>query len=229
MLESMGISVEYSHHEGAPGQQEIDLRYADALTTADNVMSFRLVMKEVAIEQGVYATFMPKPFTAIPAPACTRMCLCRGRQDAFYEAGSEFQLSKTGRAFIAGLLRHAPEITAVCNQWVNSYKRLWGADDGGRRRRGAGLCLLGTQKPLRPGAGADVQAEGEHRPGSSSLAGCRLQPVPGLRRDPWAGLKGIENDYELPPARKTTYGPLTLAERVGVRDAAGRTWPGDPA
>ena len=128
MLESMGISVEYSHHEGAPGQQEIDLRYADALTTADNIMSFRLVMKEVAIEQGVYATFMPKPFTDHPGSGMhTHVSLFEGDKNAFYEAGAEFQLSKTARAFIAGLLQHAPEITAVCNQWVNSYKRLWGA------------------------------------------------------------------------------------------------------
>ncbi len=136
MLEAMGISVEYSHHEGAPGQQEIDLRYADALTTADNIMSFRLVMKEVAIEQGVWATFMPKPFTEYPGSGMhTHISLFEGDQNAFFEAGAEFQLSKTARAFIAGLLRHAPEITAVCNQWVNSYKRLWG---GAERTAGAG-------------------------------------------------------------------------------------------
>ncbi|HZZ53342.1 MAG TPA: glutamine synthetase family protein, partial [Trebonia sp.] len=136
MLEAMGISVEYSHHEGAPGQQEIDLRYADALTTADNIMSFRLVMKEVAIEQGVWATFMPKPFTEHPGSGMhTHVSLFEGDQNAFYEAGAEYQLSKTARAFIAGLLRHAPEITAVCNQWVNSYKRLWG---GAEATAGAG-------------------------------------------------------------------------------------------
>ena len=113
-LEAMGISVEFSHHEGGPGQQEIDLRYADALTTADNIMSFRLVMKEVAIEQGVYATFMPKPFTDHPGSGMhTHVSLFEGDKNAFYEAGAEFQLSKTARAFIAGLLRHAPEITAV--------------------------------------------------------------------------------------------------------------------
>ena len=128
MLEQMGISVEFSHHEGGPGQQEIDLRYADALTTADNVMSFRLVMKEVALQQGVYASFMPKPFTEHPGSGMhTHMSLFEGDRNAFYEPGAEFQLSKVGRAFIAGLLRHAAEITAVCNQWVNSYKRLWGA------------------------------------------------------------------------------------------------------
>src|SRR5437763_13386883 len=105
MLESMGISVEFSHHEGAPGQQEIDLRYADALTTADNVMSFRLVMKEVALQPEVYASFMPKPFTDHPGSGMhTHMSLFEGDRNAFYEPGAEFQLSKVGRAFIAGLL-----------------------------------------------------------------------------------------------------------------------------
>ena len=172
MLEAMGISVEYSHHEGAPGQQEIDLRYADALTTADNIMSFRLVMKEVAIEQGVWATFMPKPFTEYPGSGMhTHVSLFEGDQNAFYEAGAEYQLSKTARAFIAGLLRHAPEITAVCNQWVNSYKRLWGGAERDRRRRGRGarLRLLGPQQPLRPGPRPHVQAaEGQLDPRSSS-------------------------------------------------------------
>src|SRR5246500_3552585 len=126
-LEQMGISVEFSHHEGAPGQQEIDLRYADALSMADNVMTFRYVVKEVAITQGVRATFMPKPFTDYPGSGMhTHMSLFEGDRNVFYEPGAEFQLSKLGRAFIAGLLTHAAEITAVCNQWVNSYKRLWG-------------------------------------------------------------------------------------------------------
>src|SRR6266566_4286007 len=127
MLESMGISVEFSHHEGAPGQQEIDLRYADALTTADNIMTFRLVMKEVALQQGAYATFMPKPFTDHPGSGMhTHMSLFEGDRNVFYEPSGQYQLSKIARAFIAGLLRHAAEITAVCSQWVNSYKRLWG-------------------------------------------------------------------------------------------------------
>ena len=97
MLESMGISVEYSHHEGAPGQQEIDLRYADALTTADNIMSFRLVMKEVAIEQGVYATFMPKPFTDHPGSGMhTHVSLFEGDKNAFYEAGRRIPAVQDG-------------------------------------------------------------------------------------------------------------------------------------
>ena len=186
MLEGLGISVEFSHHEGAPGQQEIDLRYADALTTADNIMTFRLVIKEVALQQGVYATFMPKPFTEHPGSGMhTHMSLFEGDRNVFYEPGAEYQLSKVGRAFIAGLLRHAAEITAVCNQWVNSYKRLWGGTSGSpARRRGARLRLLGAQQPLGAGPGADVQAEqGQRDPDRVPLDRLRLQPVPGLRRD----------------------------------------------
>ena len=125
MLEKLGISVEFSHHEGAPGQQEIDLRYADALTTADNIMTFRLVVKEVALEQGLQASFMPKPFTDFAGSGMhTHLSLFEGERNAFYEPGADMQLSKVARSFMAGLLRHAPEITAVTNQWVNSYKRL---------------------------------------------------------------------------------------------------------
>ncbi|MDH5279098.1 MAG: glutamine synthetase family protein, partial [Actinomycetota bacterium] len=127
VLEAMGISVEFSHHEGGPGQQEIDLRYADALSTADNLMTFRTVIKETALEQGLYATFMPKPFAQFPGSGMhTHLSLFEGDRNAFHEPGSEYQLSKVGRSFIAGLLRHAGEITAITNQWVNSYKRLYG-------------------------------------------------------------------------------------------------------
>jgi glutamine synthetase len=130
MLESVGISVEFSHHEAGPGQNEIDLRYADALQTADNIMTFRTVIKEVALQQGTYATFMPKPFTAHPGSGMhTHFSLFEGDTNAFYEAGAEFQLSKTARQFIAGILKHAPEFTAVTNQFVNSYKRLWGGGE----------------------------------------------------------------------------------------------------
>ncbi|MFZ4487495.1 MAG: glutamine synthetase family protein, partial [Candidatus Nanopelagicales bacterium] len=127
MLEQMGISVEFSHHEGGPGQQEIDLRYADALTTADNLMTFKLVIQEVALEQGLFASFMPKPFRDHPGSGMhTHLSLFEGDRNAFFEAGAEYQLSKVARSFIAGLITHAPEITAVTNQWVNSYKRLAG-------------------------------------------------------------------------------------------------------
>jgi glutamine synthetase len=124
-LESMGIPVEYVHHEVAPSQHEIDLRYTDALTMADNVMTFRLVVKEVAQDLGVYATFMPKPLAhAFGSGMHTHLSLFEGDVNAFHDPGDNAGLSKVGKHFIAGLLRHAPEITAVTNQWVNSYKRL---------------------------------------------------------------------------------------------------------
>lgn len=120
ILEQMGISVEFSHHEAAPGQHEIDLRYADALAMADNIMTFKVVLKEVAIAQGIRASFMPKPFTDHAGSGMhTHMSLFEGDQNAFYDATDELRMSKIGKHFIAGLLAHAAEITAVTNQWVN--------------------------------------------------------------------------------------------------------------
>ena len=130
MLEAMGVSVEFSHHEGAPGQQEIDLRYADALSTADNIMTFRHVVKEVALDQGFHASFMPKPFTDFAGSGMhTHFSLFSGEKNAFFEAGAKWQLSKIGRSFVAGVLKHAPEFTLITNQWVNSYKRLLGGHE----------------------------------------------------------------------------------------------------
>jgi glutamine synthetase len=130
MLDRMGISVEFSHHEAAPGQQEIDLRFADALTTADNLMTFRIVVKEVALGQGAFASFMPKPFTDQAGSAMhAHLSLFEGDRNAFHDPSGRYQLSKVARAFIAGLLHHAAEITAVTNQWVNSYKRLGGGHE----------------------------------------------------------------------------------------------------
>ncbi len=124
-LADMGIPVKYSHHEGAHSQHEIDLQYTDALTMADNVMTARLVIKELAQAAGVYASFMPKPFTGHNGSGMhTHQSLFRGNANAFYDADDDLHLSVTGKRFIAGLLRHAPEITLVTNQWVNSYKRL---------------------------------------------------------------------------------------------------------
>ncbi len=217
MLESMGISVEYSHHEGAPGQQEIDLRYADALTTADNVMSFRLVIKEVAIEQGVHASFMPKPFTDHPGSGMhTHMSLFEGDKNVFYEPGAEFQLSKLGRCFIAGLLKHAAEITAVCNQWVNSYKRLWGEAE---RTAGAGgeapayICwghnnrsALVRVPMYKPQKGNATRVEFR-----SLDSACN--PYLAFALILAAGLKGIEKGYELPPGAEDDVWALTPAER----------------
>ncbi len=124
-LEEMGIPVEYSHHEVAPSQHEIDLRYADGLTMADNAMTYRLVVKEVAMKHGVYATFMPKPiFGENGSGMHTHQSLFKGDQNAFFDPKGEYHLSETGKNYIAGILAHAREFTIVTNQWVNSYKRL---------------------------------------------------------------------------------------------------------
>jgi glutamine synthetase len=124
-LETMGIPVEYSFHEDAPGQQEIDLRHTDALTMADSVMTFRLAVREIAARNGVHATFMPKPLEGLQGSGMhLHMSLFNGDENAFYDEGDDYDLSPTAKSFMAGLLRHASEITAVTNQTVNSYKRL---------------------------------------------------------------------------------------------------------
>jgi len=124
-LEEMGIGVEFSHHEVGPSQHEIDLRYGDALTMADNAMTHRLVVKEVAMRNGVYATFMPRPLGDSNGNGMhTHMSLFRGEDNAFYDKSKADGLSDTCLSFIAGLLRHTPEMTIVLNQWANSYKRL---------------------------------------------------------------------------------------------------------
>ena len=209
MLEAMGISVEFSHHEGAPGQQEIDLRYADALTTADNIMTFRLVIKEVAIEQGVVASFMPKPFTDHPGSGMhTHMSLFEGDRNAFFEAGADYQLSTTGRSFIAGLLHHAAEITAVTNQWVNSYKRLFGGGEApayvcwGHNNRSA-LVRVPMYKPTK-GNSTRIELRSLDTAANPYLAYALVLA---------AGLRGIEQGYELPPGAEDDVWSLTAGER----------------
>ena len=124
-LEDMGIGVEYSHHEVGPSQHEIDLRYCDALQMADNAMTYRLVVKEVAMKYDVYATFMPKPlFGENGSGMHTHMSLFKGDRNAFFDADDPYYLTSEARGFIGGLMRYAPEICLVTNQWVNSYKRL---------------------------------------------------------------------------------------------------------
>ena len=215
MLEAMGISVEFSHHEGAPGQQEIDLRYADALTTADNIMTFRTVVKEVALQQGLYASFMPKPFAQYPGSGMhTHMSLFEGDKNAFYEPGAAFQLSKVGKAFVAGILHHAPEITAVLNQWVNSYKRLAGGGEApahvcwGHNNRSA-LIRVPMYKPGK-GNSSRIEIRSLDSATNPYLAFAVLLS---------AGLKGIENDYPLPAEAEDNVWSLTDAERtaLGIR------------
>jgi glutamine synthetase len=209
MLEDLGISVEFSHHEGGPGQNEIDLRYADALTTADNIMTFRTVVKEVAIEQGVYATFMPKPLSGQPGSGMhTHMSLFEGDMNAFYEEGGQYQLSKVGRQFIAGLLRHASEISAVTNQFVNSYKRLWGGDEApsficwGHNNRSA-LVRVPLYKPNK-GQSTRVEYRALDSAANPYLSYALMLA---------AGLKGIEEGYELPAEAEDNVWSLTDSER----------------
>ncbi len=209
MLEQLGISVEFSHHEGGPGQNEIDLRYADALTMADNIMTFRTVIKEVAIEQGVYATFMPKPFTEHPGSGMhTHMSLFEGDTNAFFDPSSQYHLSKTARQFIAGLLRHAPEITAVTNQYVNSYKRLWGGGEApsfvcwGHNNRSA-LIRVPLYKPNK-GQSSRIEYRAIDSAANPYLAYALILS---------AGLKGIEEGYELPSETEDNVWNLTESER----------------
>ncbi|GAT73279.1 type I glutamate--ammonia ligase [Microbacterium hydrocarbonoxydans] len=216
MLEDLGISVEFSHHEGGPGQNEIDLRYADALTMADNVMTFRTVIKEVAIEQGVYATFMPKPLSGQPGSGMhTHMSLFEGERNAFFEEGAKYQLSKTGRHFIAGLLKHANEIAAVTNQFVNSYKRLWGGDEApsfitwGHNNRSA-LVRVPMYKPNKGGS-TRVEYRALDSAANPYLAYALMLA---------AGLKGIEEGYELPPEAEDNVWSLSDAERRALGYAA---------
>jgi glutamine synthetase len=219
MLESMGISVEFSHHEGGPGQQEIDLRYADALSTADNIMTFRVVVKEVALSQGIYASFMPKPLSDQPGSGMhTHMSLFEGDRNAFFEGGAQYQLSKTGRAFIAGLLRHAGEITAVTNQWVNSYKRLAVGDEApsfiswGHNNRSA-LVRVPMYKPHK-GQSSRVEFRSLDSAANPYLAFALMLA---------AGLKGIEEGYELPAEVEDDIWSLTSRERkaLGIKPLPG--------
>jgi glutamine synthetase len=215
----MGISVEFSHHEGAPGQQEIDLRYADALSMADNVMTFRYVIKEVAIDEGVRATFMPKPFARYPGSAMhTHMSLFEGDANAFHDPDDPINLSDTARAFIAGILEHAPEISAITNQWVNSYKRL----------------IHGGEAPTAASWGRSNRSAlvrvPMYTPNKSSSRRVEIRS-PDSACNPYltfavllaAGLRGIEKGYTLPPEAEDDVWSLTVAERraMGFRELPG--------
>jgi glutamine synthetase len=210
LLEAMGISVEFSHHEGAPGQQEIDLRYADALSTADNIMTFRHVIKEVALEQGFYASFMPKPFTDHPGSGMhTHVSLFEGENNAFYDAKAEFHLSQVGRSFVAGILKHAAEMTAITNQWVNSYKRLQGGGEApslinwGPSDRGA-LVRIPMYKPNK-----ENSTRIEFRSPDSAC-----NPYLAYAVMLSAGLKGIEEGYVLEETSTPEALPANLHEAI---------------
>ncbi|MGB0101435.1 MAG: glutamine synthetase family protein [Nocardioides sp.] len=212
MLEAMGISVEFSHHEAGPGQQEIDLRYADALSTADNIMTFRTVIREVALGQDIWATFMPKPFTTHPGSGMhTHVSLFEGDRNAFFEAGAEYQLSKTGRQFIAGVLRHASEISVVTNQWVNSYKRLMFGGEApsyicwGHNNRSAMIRV-----PMyKPNKGQSTRVE-------LRTVDAACNPYLAFAVVLAAGMKGIEHDYELPREAEDDVWALNERERKSL-------------
>ena len=210
MLEAMGVSVEFSHHEGAPGQQEIDLRDADALTTADNIMTFRHVIKEIALDQGFHASFMPKPFTDHAGSGMhTHFSLFKGEENAFHEEGADLQLSAEGRSFIAGILKHAREFTAITNQWVNSYKRLSGGGeapalvDWGHNNRSA-LVRIPAYKPKKENS-TRVEVRSPDSACNPYLAFAVILA---------AGLKGIEEKYELKATSNPELLPTNLEEAI---------------
>jgi len=210
MLEAMGIPVEYSFHENGPSQHEIDLRYTDALSMADNVMTFRLVVKEVAADLGVYATFMPKPISgAFGSGMHSHLSLFEGDVNAFHDPGDEYGLSKVGKHFIAGLLHHAREITAVTNQWVNSYKRLVVGYEApvhicwARNNRSALVRL-----PL-PKRGKETSTRIEYRAPDPAC-----NPYLAFSVLLAAGLKGIDEGYELPAEATNNMFDMTSEERL---------------
>ncbi|MGA1864810.1 MAG: glutamine synthetase family protein, partial [bacterium] len=124
-LEAMGIPIEYSHHEVGPSQHEIDMRFTDALKMADNVITYRIVVKEIAQKYGCYATFMPKPlFGQNGSGMHTHQSLFKGDRNAFFDKNDKYHLSQEAKGFIAGQLKHAKEMSSVFAQWINSYKRL---------------------------------------------------------------------------------------------------------
>lgn len=197
-LEKMDVGVESSHHEAAPSQHEIDLRYTDALTMADNMMTFRLVVKEIAAENGCFATFMPKPLAGHNGSGMhINMSLFKKGKNVFFDAKAPDQLSDLARGFIAGLLRHARELTLFTNQWVNSYKRMVPGFEAPTRvtwaqKNRADLVRVPSFKP-----GRESSRRIEYR---SPDAACNPYLVFALLLA--AGLEGIKNGYELPVEMK---------------------------
>jgi glutamine synthetase len=193
-LEVMGIPVEYSFHEDAPSQQEIDLRHTDALSMADSVMTFRMIVKEIAAMHNVHATFMPKPLEGVQGSGMhLHVSLFKGDENAFYSADDQNNLSADAKAFMAGLLRHAAEITAITNQTVNSYKRLVPGFEAPvhiswARNNRSGLIRVPIPKRGNPSA-----TRLEYR---SPDPACN--PYLAFSVILAAGMKGIREGYELP-------------------------------
>ena len=194
-LESMGIPIQNYHHEVAPGQHEIVLRHTNALTMADSIISYKSLAKQIAMSQGVYATFMPKPFNHLDGSGMhTHISLFKGNQNVFYNPKDPFYLSKEARQFMAGLYRHSSEITAITNQWVNSYKRLvpgFEAPAFNSLAFSGGWVNLIRVPKSRPEKGNSVRVE--YR---SPDPACN--PYLAFSVILAAGLEGIKNSYEIP-------------------------------
>jgi glutamine synthetase len=212
MLEALGIPVEYSFHEDSPSQHEIDLQYSEALSMADNVMTLRLVVRKIALDAGVWATFMPKPLNGVQGSGMhTHLSLFRGEENAFYDPDEESNLSALGRSFIAGLLVHAREMTAITNQLVNSYKRLnegyeapqyvsWARNNQSALVR-VPVAKRGKAQSTRIEYRAIDSATNPYLAYSVLLA---------------AGLKGIEEGYELPPPAQGNLFEMTPKMRAEI-------------
>ena len=211
-LEDLGIPVEYSHHEVAPSQHEVDLRYSDALSMADTVMTYRLVVKEIARKHGYYASFMPKPLAGANGSGMhVHQSLFQGDRNAFYDGDDPVKLSKVARQYIAGLLRRAPEITIVTNQWVNSYKRL----------------VPGYEAPVYLSWAyinrSDLIRVPAYRPGREDSTRIEYR-APDPACNPYfafsvmlaAGLEGVENGYDPPPPVEANVYEMTDDERVAA-------------
>ncbi len=209
LLEEMGIGVEYSHHEVAPSQHEIDLRYTDALTMADNAMTYRLVVKEVALANNVYATFMPKPLANENGSGMhTHQSLFKGDKNAFFDATDEYHLSPIAKSYMAGMLRHAPEFTLVTNQWVNSYKRLVPGYEAPvyctwARRNRSDLIRVPEFR-----AGKELSTRIEYRAPDPAC-----NPYLAFAVMLAAGLEGIEKEYPLGPPTEENVFDLTAEQR----------------
>ncbi|MEA2014822.1 MAG: type I glutamate--ammonia ligase [Thermodesulfobacteriota bacterium] len=218
-LQAMGIEVEYAHHEVAPSQHEIDLRYCEGLRMADIVMTYRVVVKEVAARNNIYATFMPKPLMSENGSGMhVHQSLFSGPRNCMYDKANEYNLSDTGRYYIAGLLKHARQITAVTNQWVNSYKRLVPGYEApvyvswARRNRSA-LIRVPMYKP-----GEEMATRLEYR---SPDPACN--PYLAFSVMLAAGLDGMRNKYSLPdPVEEDIYAmSRERRKELGIRALPG--------
>ena len=222
MLEELGIPVEQSHHEVAPSQQEIDLRHTDAMTMADTVMTYRVVVKEIAHRHDCYATFMPKPLNNMNGNGMhTHQSLFKGGHNAFYDAEDPDRLSDTARYFIAGLLNHAREITAVTNQWVNSYKRLVPNFEAPTY---VSWAVVNRSDLIRVPAykqGREASRRIEYRAPDPAC-----NPYLAFSVMLAAGLEGIEKEYPLPDPVETNVFDMTDDERRagGIESLPGNLW-----